>query len=72
MLSRPEIAVALSLSAAHREAVPPADERHQAHWPVNEIMLQTLFRSGHSESEIAELYGVGGDSVVALRDRYGV
>jgi hypothetical protein len=41
-------------------------------WPVNEVLLAALVRSGRSREEIARLYAVAPERVDALRDAYGI
>jgi hypothetical protein len=41
-------------------------------WPINEVLLAALVRSGKSRDDIARLYAVAPERVDALRDTYGV
>ena len=41
-------------------------------WPVNEVLLAALIRSGKNREDIARLYAVAPERVDALRDTYGV
>ena len=40
-------------------------------WPINEVLLAALVRSGKSRDDIARLYAVPPERVDALRDAYG-
>lgn len=41
-------------------------------WPINEVLLTSLLRTGKSREEIARLYAVAPERVDRLRDAYGV
>jgi hypothetical protein len=41
-------------------------------WPINEVLLAALVRSGKSREDIARLYAVAPERVDALRDTYGL
>ena len=41
-------------------------------WPINEVLLTSLVRSGKSRDEIARLYAVPPERVDMLRDAYGI
>ena len=41
-------------------------------WPVNEVLLAALVRSGKSRDDIARIYAVAPERVDALRDSYGL
>jgi hypothetical protein len=41
-------------------------------WPINEVLLAALVRSGKSRDDIARLYAVAPERVDALRDTYGL
>ena len=41
-------------------------------WPINEVLLASLIRSGKSRDEIARLYAVAPERVDMLRDASGI
>lgn len=42
------------------------------HWPINEILLESLVLSGRSDAQIALMCGVEADAVRGLRRSYGL